>query len=135
MGQSPSSAIVSGNGVSPASATLRVVQAQITEGAPRQLQPFTLVTAATGNSSLRRRFETPLFAMVVAVGLVLLVACANIASLMLARTLTRRREFSVRLALGSSRGRIARLLLIESLIVTLTGAAVGLVFASWSSAL
>ena len=91
--------------------------------------------AATGNSPLRSRFETPLLAMVVAVGLVLLVACANIASLMLARTLARRREFSVRLALGSSRWRIARLLLIESLIVAVTGAAVGLVFASWSSAL
>ena len=118
-----------------ANAALRVLQAQITEGASRQLQPFTLVPAATGNSSLRRRFETPLLAMVVAVGLVLLVACANIASLMLARTLARRREFSVRLALGSSRWRIARLLLIESLIVAVTGTAVGLVFATWSSVL
>jgi putative ABC transport system permease protein len=118
-----------------ANAALRVLQAQITEGASRQLQPFTLAAAATGNSSLRRRFETPLLAMVVAVGLVLLVACANIASLMLARSLARRREFSVRLALGSSRWRIARLLFIESLIVAVTGAAVGLVFASWSSAL
>jgi predicted permease len=117
-----------------ANAALRALQAEITEGAPRQLEPFTLVSAATGYSPLRHRFETPLFAMVVAVGLVLLVACANIASLMLARTLARRREFSVRLALGSSRWRIARLLLIESLIVAAAGAAVGLVFASWSSA-
>jgi predicted permease len=101
----------------------------------RNPERLTLVAAATGNSSLRSRFETPLFAMVVAVGLVLLVACANIASLMLARTLARRREFSVRLALGSSRWRIARLLFIESLIVAVTGAAVGLAFASWSSAL
>ena len=124
-----------GQSLEQANAALRVLQAQITEGASRQLQPFTLVAAATGNSSLRRRFETPLLAMVVAVGLVLLVACANIASLMLARTLARRREFSVRLALGSSRGRIARLLFTESLIVAFTGAAVGLVFASWSSAL
>ena len=124
-----------GQSLDQANAALRVLQAQITEGASRQLQPFTLVAAATGNSSLRSRFETPLLAMVVAVGLVLLVACANIASLMLARTLARRREFSVRLALGSSRGRIARLLFIESLIVAVTGAAVGLVFASWSSAL
>jgi len=73
--------------------------------------------------------------MVVAVGLVLLVACANIASLFLARALARRRELSVRLALGSSRWRIARLLFIESLIVAVTGAASGLVLASWGSAL
>ena len=124
-----------GQSLEQANAALRVLQAQITEGASRQVQPFTLEAAATGNSSLRRRFETPLLAMVVAVGLVLLVACANIASLMLARTLARRREFSVRLALGSSRWRIARLLFIESLIVAITGAIVGLVFASWSSAL
>jgi predicted permease len=124
-----------GQSLEQANVALRVIQAQITEGASRQLQPFTLVAAATGNSSLRTRFGTPLLAMVVAVGLVLLVACANIASLMLARTLARRREFSVRLALGSSRWRIARGLLIESLIVAVTGAVVGLVFASWSSAL
>ena len=124
-----------GQGLEQANAALRVLQSQITEGASRQLKPFTLAAAATGNSPLRARFETPLLAMVVAVGLVLLVACANIASLMLARSLARRREFSVRLALGSSRWRIARLLLIESLIVTVMGAAIGLAFASWSSAL
>ena len=124
-----------GQSLEQANAALRVIQAQITEGASRQIQPFTLVAAATGNSSLRNRFESPLLAMVVAVGLVLLVACANIASLMLARTLARRREFSVRLALGSSRWRIARLLLVESLILAVAGAAVGLVFATWSSAL
>ena len=124
-----------GQSLEHANAALRVIQVQITEGASRQIQPFTLVTAATGNSSLRNRFERPLLAMVVAVGLVLLVACANIASLMVARTLARRREFSVRLALGSSRWRIARLLLVESLIVAVAGAAVGLAFASWSSAL
>jgi predicted permease len=123
-----------GQSLAQANAALRVIQTRITEGASRQIQPFTLVAAATGNSSLRNRFERPLLAMVVAVGLVLLVACANIASLMLARTLARRREFSVRLALGSSRWRIARLLLVESLIVAFAGAAVGLVFASWSSA-
>lgn len=97
--------------------------------------PFTLVPAATGKSSLRSRFETPLVAMVVAVGLVLLVACANIASLMLARALARRRELSVRLALGGSHWRLTRLLFAESLTVAATGAAFGLVFATWSSAL
>ena len=124
-----------GQSLEQANAALRVLQPQIAEGATRQLQPFTLVSAATGNSSLRRRFETPLLAMVVAVGLVLLIACGNIASLMLARTLARRREISVRLALGSSRWRIVRLLFTESLIVAVTGAALGLVFAWWSSAL
>ena len=124
-----------GQSLEQASAALRVLQPQIAEGATRQLEPFTLVAAATGNSSLRRRFETPLLAMVVAVGLVLLVACANIASLMLARTLARRHEFSVRLALGSSRQRVALLLFIESLMVAGMGAALGLVFAWWSSAL
>jgi len=122
-----------------ANAALRVVQPQIVESAitiRREVsEPLTLVSAATGNSSLRTRFETPLFAMVVAVGLVLLVACANIASLLLARALARRRELSVRLALGSSRWRIAQLLFIESLIVAVTGAAFGLVFAKWSSVL
>ena len=112
-----------GQSLDQANAALRAIQPQITEGASRTIQPLTLVAAATGNSFLRSRFETPLLAMVVVVGLVLLVACANLASLMLARTMARRREISVRLALGSSRWRIARLLFIESLIVTATGAA------------
>jgi putative ABC transport system permease protein len=125
-----------GQSIEQANAALRVAQPKIVEGASRDLSaPLTLAPAATGNSSLRTRFETPLFAMVVAVGLVLLVACANIASLLLARALARRRELSVRLALGSSRGRIARLLFIESLMVAVTGAAFGLGFAKWSSAL
>ena len=67
--------------------------------------------------------------MVVAVGLLLLVACTNIASLLVARVLARRRELSVRMALGGSRGRLARLLFTESLIVAMAGAALGLVFA------
>ena len=125
-----------GQSLEQANAALRAAQPQIVEGATWLVSdPLTLAPAATGNSPLRTRFETPLYAMVVAVGLVLLVACANIASLLLARALARRRELSVRLALGSSRWRIARLLLIESLIVAVTGAAFGLVFAKWSSAL
>jgi predicted permease len=121
-----------------ATAALRAVQGQIVEistVARQRAEPLTLVPAATGRSTLRRRFETPLFAMVVGAGLVLLVTCANIAGLLLVRALARRRELSVRLALGSSRWRIARLLFIESLIVAVTGAALALAFARWSSAL
>jgi predicted permease len=66
---------------------------------------------------------------------VLLVACANIASLLLARALARRGEISVRLALGGSRWRLARLLYVESLLVAIGGAGLGLMFARWSSAL
>jgi predicted permease len=136
-----------GQTIEHANAALRGVQPQIRDAtlpglrenpafAKRYLtDPFTLAPAAAGNSGLRRQFETPLFAMVVAVGLVLLVACANIANLLLARALARRGELSVRLALGGSRGRLARLLLVESLLVAMTGAALGLVFAKWSSAL
>jgi putative ABC transport system permease protein len=125
-----------GRSLEQTNAMLRAAQPQILQtGTNRDPGLLTLAPAATGHSSLRTRFEEPLFAMVVAVGLVLLVACANIASLLLARALARRRELSVRLALGSSRWRIARLLFIESLIVAITGAAFGLVFAWWSSAL
>jgi predicted permease len=96
---------------------------------------LTLDDAATGRSSLRSEFERPLIAMIVAVGLLLLVACTNIASLLVARVLARRRELTVRMALGGSRGRLARLLFTESLIVAMAGAALGLVFARWSGAL
>src|SRR4029079_4304992 len=99
------------------------------------IPPLTLVNAATGKSALRSEFEKPLIAMLVAVGLLLLVACTNIASLLMARVLARRRELSVRMALGGSRGRLARLLFTESLIVAMAGAALGLVFARWSGVL
>jgi putative ABC transport system permease protein len=130
-----------------ANAALRGVQSQIREAvlpglraspgfAARYLTaPLTLAPAAAGASGLRTRFGTPLFAMVVAVGLVLLVACANIASLLLARALARRGELSVRLALGGARWRLARLLFLESFLVATIGAALGLLFATWGSAL
>jgi putative ABC transport system permease protein len=98
-------------------------------------EPLTLVSAATGRSPLRRRFETPLRAMQATVAAVLLIACASLANLMLARALSRRRELSVRLALGASRWRVTRLLAMETAVIVAAGAGLGVLFARWSSAL
>jgi len=98
-------------------------------------EPFTLASAATGRSPLRNRFETPLRAMQATVAIVLLIACASLANLMLARALARRRELSVRLALGASRWRVTRLLAVEAIVIVAAGAGLGLLFARWSSAL
>jgi predicted permease len=90
---------------------------------------FTVAPAGNGVSDLRRTYDDSLWLLLGITGLVLLIACANLASLMLARASTRSREMAVRLALGASRWRLVRQLLSEGLMLTAAGAIAGITLA------